>query len=70
MSDLKAYIAKRRAEDPVFEKGFEDGYQSFKIGALKDAREASDHDNTDRNVRKAPYAKADLSRIENHAEDA
>ncbi|VFM99939.1 MAG: hypothetical protein BECKG1743D_GA0114223_104253 [Candidatus Kentron sp. G] len=58
MSDPKAYIAKRRAEDPVFEEGFEDSYQSFKIDALKDVREASDH-NTEGNVRKVPYPKAD-----------
>jgi len=42
MSDLKAYISKRRAKDQAFDEGFDDGYKAFKIGALlKQAREDS-----------------------------
>lgn len=42
MSDLKAYIAKRRAKDEAFGEGYDDGYKAFKIGALlKQAREDS-----------------------------
>ena len=69
MSDLKAYIAKRRATDVTFNDGFEDGYKTFKIGALlKQAR-------VERGLTQAEMAerlhtqKSAISRIENHAED-
>ena len=39
MSDLKKYISKRKINDCEFTEGFEEGYQSFKIGVfLKQAR--------------------------------
>ncbi|MBW1938772.1 MAG: helix-turn-helix transcriptional regulator [Deltaproteobacteria bacterium] len=40
MSDLRKYIAKRKARDPEFAKNYESGYQEFKIGVMfKMARE-------------------------------
>lgn len=32
MSDLKKYIATRKKTDKAFAKGFEEGYEQFKIG--------------------------------------
>jgi HTH-type transcriptional regulator / antitoxin HipB len=41
MNDLKRYIQKRSKGDPEFAKGFESGYEQFKIGAvLRQARES------------------------------
>jgi hypothetical protein len=42
MSDLKTYIANRRATDAGFDDGFDDGYKALKIGMLlRQARENS-----------------------------
>jgi HTH-type transcriptional regulator/antitoxin HipB len=42
VSDLKKYISKRKINDCEFTEGFEEGYQSFKIGVfLKQARQES-----------------------------
>nr|VFK17493.1 MAG: transcriptional regulator, XRE family [Candidatus Kentron sp. LFY] len=69
MSDLKAYISRRRAEDPEFDEGFDDGYQAFKIGALlRQAREASGLTQIEI-AEKLHTQKSAISRIENHAED-
>ncbi len=69
MSELQAYIAKRRAKDAVFDEGFDDGYKAFKIGALlKQAREESGL--TQAEVAERLHTqKSAISRIENHAED-
>ncbi len=32
MSDLKAYIRKRKKSDSEFRTGFDEGYKAFKIG--------------------------------------
>ena len=34
MSDLKKYVEKRKARDPVFAENYEAGYLEFKIGVL------------------------------------
>jgi len=69
MSDLKAYISKRRSADPAFDKGFDDGYQAFKIGALlKQAREESGLTQAEM-AERLHTQKSAISRIENHAED-
>lgn len=69
MSDLKAYISRHRAEDSEFDEGFDDGYQTFKIGALlKQAREASGLTQIEM-AEKLRTQKSAISRIENHAED-
>ena len=34
MSDLKAYIRKRKKSDVEFKAGFDEGYKAFKIGVL------------------------------------
>ncbi len=40
MSDLKKYIKERKKKDRAFAKGFDQGYEQFKIGVvLRQARE-------------------------------
>lgn len=69
MSDLKAYISKRRAKDQAFDEGFDDGYKAFKIGALlKQAREDSGLTQAEM-AERLHTQKSAISRIENHAED-
>jgi len=69
MSDLKKYISNRKANNPEFSKGCEEGYQSFKIGALlRQAREDSGL-TQEEIAERLNTKKSAISRIENHAED-
>ncbi len=69
MSDLKKYIAKRKAKDADFAENYETGYEEFKIGVmLKMAREAAGLTQEEL-ARKLNTKKSAISRIENHAED-
>lgn len=69
MSDLKKYIAGRKARDPEFAKDYDTGYEEFKIGLiLKMAREEVGL-TQDEVAEKLHTKKSAISRIENHAED-
>ncbi len=69
MSNLQKYIKKRKAQDPKFAKGFDTGYEQFKIGVLqKQAREEAGFTQEELAV-KLDTKKSAISRIENHAED-
>ena len=69
MKTLKSYITNRKARDPEFAKGYESGYQEFKIGVmLKIAREEAGL-TQDQLAEKLNTKKTAISRIENHAED-
>jgi HTH-type transcriptional regulator/antitoxin HipB len=69
MSNLKAYIKKRKAKDRVFASGFEGGYQKFKIGViLKEARKAAGLTQEEL-ARRIKTQKTAVSRIENHSRD-
>lgn len=69
MSDIQKYIKKRKARDPEFAKGFDTGYEQFKIGVLlKQAREETGLTQEELAVR-LETQKSAISRIENHAED-
>jgi DNA-binding XRE family transcriptional regulator len=69
MSDLKKYIAGRKARDLEFAKGYDKGYEEFKIGlVLKMAREEVGL-TQDEVAEKLHTKKSAISRIENHAED-
>jgi HTH-type transcriptional regulator/antitoxin HipB len=69
MKDLKTYIANRKARDPAFAKGYDSGYQEFKIGVmLKIAREEAGL-TQQQLAEKLKTKKTAISRIENHAED-
>ena len=69
MSDLKKYITKRKKSDKEFARGYDEGFENFKIGVLlRHAREASGI--TQEEVAKKLHTnKSAISRIENHAED-
>lgn len=69
MKNLKSYVAKRKASDPEFAKGYESDYQEFKIGVmLKVAREEAGL-TQEQLAEKLKTKKTAISRIENHAED-
>ena len=69
MSDLQKYIKKRKQSDSKFAKGFDEGYEQFKIGAmLKHARESAGMTQEEL-ARRLNTKKTAISRIENHAED-
>jgi len=69
MDDLEAFIEERKAGDPEFARGFELGYQKFKIGVLlRQAREEAGM--TQEQVAQLMQTKKSvISRLENHAED-
>ena len=69
MDDLDAFIEERKAEDPEFARGFELGYQKFKLGVLlRQAREEAGL--TQEQVAQLMQTKKSvISRLENHAED-
>lgn len=69
MSYLQQYIKKRKARDPEFAKGYDAGYEQFKIGVmLKQARLEAGITQEELAAR-LQTKKTAISRIENHAED-
>jgi len=69
MSDLQVYISDRKKRDPEFADGYDEGFRSFKIGALlKQARENAGL-TQDQLAKQLNTKKTAVSRIENHAED-
>lgn len=69
MSDLKTYIRNRKIRDKEFAKGFDEGYEQFKVGImLKQARESAGITQEEL-ARRLKTKKTAISRIENHAED-
>ena len=69
MSDLRRYIAHRKASDPQFAEGFDTGYEQFKIGViLRQAREEAGL-TQEQLANRLHTKKSAISRIENHAED-
>ena len=69
MDDLEKYIVKRKTTDTEFAKGFEEGFEEFKIGVmLRQAREKAGL-SQEEIARKIRTKRTAISRIENHAED-
>jgi ribosome-binding protein aMBF1 (putative translation factor) len=69
MSDLKKYIKQRKEKDRKFAKGYDEGYEQFKVGVmLKQARESAGLTQEEL-ARRLKTKKTAISRIENHAED-
>lgn len=69
MSDLKKYVAKRKASDKEFAENYEEGLENFKIGILlRQAREKSGI-TQEAVAKKLRTNKSAISRIENHSED-
>ena len=69
MSDLQKYIDKRKASNPEFAEGFDEGYENFRIGVmLKQAR--LDAGLTQDDIANAiGTRKTAISRLENHVQD-
>ncbi len=69
MSDLKKYINKRKASNPVFTEGFDEGYENFRIGVmLKQARLEAGL-TQDEIANAIGTRKTAISRLENHVQD-
>ncbi len=69
MSDLERYIDKRKRREKSFARGYEQGYERFKVGAmLREARESAGLTQEEL-ARRLKTQKTSISRIENHAED-
>ena len=69
MSDVQAYVVRRRNTDPEFGEGFDAGYADFKIGVLlRQMREAAGM-TQDEVARRLGTKKSAISRMENHADD-
>lgn len=69
MSDLKKYLADRKAVDKNFNEGYDEGYQAFKFGVLlKEARKSAGL-TQDELALKLHTQKSAISRIENHSDD-
>lgn len=69
MSDLRKYIVERKKRDSAFARGYEEGYEQFKIGVmLREARESAGL-TQDELAKRLKTKKTAISRIENHAED-
>ncbi|MEN8215945.1 MAG: helix-turn-helix transcriptional regulator [Pseudomonadota bacterium] len=69
MSDLNNYIRHRKQKDKDFAEGFDEGYQTFKIGTLlRQARELSGL-TQEEIASRLRTKKSAISRMENHAED-
>jgi HTH-type transcriptional regulator/antitoxin HipB len=67
--DLGKYIERRKRVDRKFAKGFESGYQEFKIGVLlRQAREQAGVTQEEL-AKRTRTRKSAISRLENHAED-
>ena len=69
MDDLEKYIEQRKKRSRSFAKGFETGFEQFKIGLmLRAAREEAGF-TQDEIAKRLSTKKSAISRIENHAED-
>jgi HTH-type transcriptional regulator/antitoxin HipB len=69
MSDLKKYINKRKASNPDFADGFDEGYENIRIGVvLKQARLQAGLTQADI-ANAIGTRKAAISRLENHVQD-
>lgn len=69
MSDLKKYINKRKASNPAFTEGFDEGYENFRIGVmLKQARLEAGL-TQDEIVNAIGTRKTAISRLGNHVQD-
>ena len=69
MSDLKKYVEKRKATNPDFAEGFDEGYENFRIGVmLKQARLEAGL-TQDEVASAIGTRKTAISRLENHIQD-
>ena len=69
MDDLDRTIARWKKENPEFEKGYDEGYENFKIGVLLQLSREQAKLTQEEVAQKMGTKKSAISRIENHAED-
>ncbi len=69
MDDLDKYIKKRKDQNPEFKKGYDKGYEQFKIGVLLKQARLEAGLTQEQVAKKLQTKKSAISRIENHAED-
>lgn len=69
MDDLDRSIAKWKEQNPELAKGFDEGYENFKIGVLLRLSREQAGLTQEEVARKLETKKSAISRIENHAED-
>lgn len=69
MKTLKSYVAQRKSRDSQFAKGYESGYEEFKIGVMLKAAREEVGMTQEQLAEKLNTKKTAISRIENHAED-
>lgn len=70
MDDLEKHIKEFKKKHPLLADGFEAGYENFKIGAiLKMARKEAGL-TQEQIARKIGTYKTNISRLENHGDDA
>ncbi|MBT3193040.1 MAG: helix-turn-helix transcriptional regulator [Verrucomicrobia bacterium] len=69
MSDLQKYIKKRKSRDPEFAKGYDSGYEQFKIGVMLKQARLEAGVTQEELASRLHTKKTAISRIENHAAD-
>jgi len=69
MSDLQKYKEKRKQKNPAFWKGYEERFETFKLGVmLKQARQKAGL-TQEQVAKELKTTKSVVSRMENHATD-
>lgn len=69
ISDIEAYIERRKKSDSEFAEDFESGYLSFKIGVLLAQARVEAGVTQEELARRLNLNKSTIVRIENHAEN-
>ncbi len=69
MSDLKKYINKRKKTDKAFAKGYDEGYDNFKIGVMLREARIKKGITQEELAQRIHTTKSAISRIENHSAD-
>lgn len=69
MDDLDRHIEEFKAKNPKLAKTFDSDYEAFKVGALLKMARNEAGLTQDEIAKKIHTKKANISRLENHAED-
>ena len=67
MSDVEAYLERRKKSDPEFAEGFEEGYKEFEFGVLLRQDQDDAGLTQERLARLMHTKKTAISRLENRA---
>jgi DNA-binding XRE family transcriptional regulator len=69
MDDLDRSVAEWKEQNPEHAKGYDEGYENFKIGVLFQLSREQAGMTQEEVARRMGTKKSAISRIENHAED-